>query len=150
MTSDHFADECTQKWNNGSDITLKCFPMAMDSHAKFGYTLFFILVPWPFFIYEFFTSQHYDILVTKGARIVVSTFFGRGFSLLTFDITGGHGPLSRDRQPDQMLPQTHFPHDHLLLLRHALALRRALHQVLQRWQVLSCQGTEAGDEGEEA
>merc|ERR1719394_1619780 len=70
MTSDHFADECTQKWNNGSDITLKCFPMAMDSHAKFGYTLFFILVPWPFFIYEFFTSQHYDILVTKGARIV--------------------------------------------------------------------------------
>ena len=75
MTSDHFADECTQKWNNGSDITLKCFPMAMDSHAKFGYTLFFILVPWPFFIYEFFTSQHYDILVTKGARIVVSTFF---------------------------------------------------------------------------
>ena len=49
---------------------MKCFPMAMDSHAKFGYTLFFILVPWPFFIYEFFTSQHYDALVTKGANIV--------------------------------------------------------------------------------
>jgi len=70
MTTDHFAKDCQDKWLNGSDIELKCFPMAMDSHAKFGYTLFFILVPWPFFIYEFFTSQHYDALVTKGANIV--------------------------------------------------------------------------------
>merc|ERR1719458_44007 len=70
LTTEHFKQDCTDKWANGSDIELKCFPMAMDSHAKFGYTLFFILVPWPFFIYEFFTSQHYDALVTKGANIV--------------------------------------------------------------------------------
>jgi len=70
LTTEHFKQDCMDKWENGSDIELKCFPMAMDSHAKFGYTLFFILVPWPFFIYEFFTSQHYDALVTKGANIV--------------------------------------------------------------------------------
>jgi len=70
LTTEHFKQDCMDKWANGSDIELKCFPMAMDSHAKFGYTLFFILVPWPFFIYEFFTSQHYDALVTKGANIV--------------------------------------------------------------------------------
>jgi len=33
------------------------------SESKFGYTLFFLLVPWPFFIYEFFTSRHYNHLV---------------------------------------------------------------------------------------
>ena len=44
--------------------------MGMDSQSKFGYTLFFILVPWPFFIYEFFTSRHYEALVAEGAKIV--------------------------------------------------------------------------------
>lgn len=40
-----------------------------SSQSKFGYTLFFILVPWPFFIYEFFTSQHYDALVNKVKQV---------------------------------------------------------------------------------
>merc|ERR1719264_1209483 len=42
----------------------------MDPQSKFGYTLFFILVPWPFFIYEFFTSRHYEALVVEGAKII--------------------------------------------------------------------------------
>ena len=57
-------------FETGDQIKLNCYPHGMDSQSKFGYTLFFILVPWPFFIYEFFTSQHYDALVTKGANIV--------------------------------------------------------------------------------
>jgi hypothetical protein len=57
--------DCMADWENGTDISLKCFPAHMNSHAKFGYTLFFVLVPWPFFIYEFFTSKHYDQLVSK-------------------------------------------------------------------------------------
>ena len=44
--------------------------MGMDPQSKFGYTLFFILVPWPFFIYEFFTSRLYEDLVAKGAKII--------------------------------------------------------------------------------
>ncbi len=42
----------------------------MSAQQKFGYTLFFILVPWPFFIYEFFTSRQYSQLVAKGSEIV--------------------------------------------------------------------------------
>jgi len=63
-------EDCFTDWAEGKDISLDCFPHSMDSHAKFGYTLFFILVPWPFFIYEFFTSKHYDDLVAKGASII--------------------------------------------------------------------------------
>ena len=43
---------------------------ALSSEQKFGYTLFFILVPWPFFIYEFFTSRQYHQLVNKGSAII--------------------------------------------------------------------------------
>ncbi len=43
---------------------------ALSAQQKFGYTLFFILVPWPFFIYEFFTSRQYTQLVAKGGEIV--------------------------------------------------------------------------------
>ena len=39
------------------EINLGCYPAALSAEAKFGYTLFFLLVPWPFFIYEFFTSR---------------------------------------------------------------------------------------------
>jgi len=57
-------------WNHDANITIKCFPLKMDPQSKFGYTLFFILVPWPFFIYEFFTSRHYENMKIKGAEIV--------------------------------------------------------------------------------
>ncbi len=50
--------------------SIQCFPQALSAQQKFGYTLFFILVPWPFFIYEFFTSRQYTQLVAKGREIV--------------------------------------------------------------------------------
>ena len=40
------------------DIALDCYPATLSAKAKFGYTLFFLVVPWPFFIYEFFTSRY--------------------------------------------------------------------------------------------
>jgi hypothetical protein len=52
------------------NITNTFFPQALSPQRKFGYTLFFILVPWPFFIYEFFTSRQYTQLVAKGKQIV--------------------------------------------------------------------------------
>merc|ERR1719347_1269939 len=61
---------CIDRWNQGQNISLNCYPHGMDSQSKFGYTLFFILVPWPFFIYEFFTSRHYEALVAEGAKII--------------------------------------------------------------------------------
>lgn len=51
-------------------ISIQCFPIALSPESKFGYTLFFLLVPWPFFIYEFFTSRHYHHLVTKAGEII--------------------------------------------------------------------------------
>lgn len=51
-------------------ISIECFPQGLSPEQKFGYTLFFILVPWPFFIYEFFTSRQYHQLVNKGGEIV--------------------------------------------------------------------------------
>jgi len=65
-----YRQDCLNDWDDGKNISLKCFPMGMNSQSKFGYTLFFILVPWPFFIYEFFTSRHYEALVAEGAKIV--------------------------------------------------------------------------------
>merc|ERR550534_773541 len=62
--------ECIRDWELGKNISLNCYPMSMDPQSKFGYTLFFILVPWPFFIYEFFTSRHYEALVVEGAKII--------------------------------------------------------------------------------
>ena len=47
-------------------ISIQCFPNALTPESKFGYTLFFLLVPWPFFIYEFFTSRQYQRYVIKG------------------------------------------------------------------------------------
>ena len=62
---------CTMDFfEKGNQIKLNCYPHGMDSQSKFGYTLFFILVPWPFFIYEFFTSRHYEALVVQGAKII--------------------------------------------------------------------------------
>ena len=61
---------CMQNFSAGNNISLNCYPMSMDPQSKFGYTLFFILVPWPFFIYEFFTSRHYEALVVEGAKII--------------------------------------------------------------------------------
>lgn len=43
------------------------------SESKFGYTLFFLLVPWPFFIYEFFTSRHYNHLVIISYILMLMT-----------------------------------------------------------------------------
>ena len=54
-------------------ISIQCFPQALSAESKFGYTLFFLLVPWPFFIYEFFTSRQYQIFVNKGDQIVLET-----------------------------------------------------------------------------
>ena len=42
----------------------------MNAQSKFGYTLFFILVPLPFCVYEFFTSRTYESLVKRGSKIV--------------------------------------------------------------------------------
>ena len=61
---------CEHNFSQGINISLNCYPMGMDPQSKFGYTLFFILVPWPFFIYEFFTSRHYEALVAEGAKIM--------------------------------------------------------------------------------
>jgi len=74
--------ECIENWNAGKNVSLNCFPMGMDSQSKFGYTLFFILVPWPFFIYEFFTSRHYEALVAEGAKIVEEMAQCNGFKSL--------------------------------------------------------------------
>jgi len=74
--------DCIDNWMAGKNISLKCFPMGMDSQSKFGYTLFFILVPWPFFIYEFFTSRHYEALVAEGAKIVEEMAQCNGFKSL--------------------------------------------------------------------
>ncbi len=38
---------------------------ALSSWAKFNYTITFILLPWPFFIYEFFTSYKFQSLVKR-------------------------------------------------------------------------------------
>jgi hypothetical protein len=76
---------CEQEnWDNGANITIKCFPLKMDPQSKFGYTLFFILVPWPFFIYEFFTSRHYENLKNKGAEILEEMSQCNGFKSLLF------------------------------------------------------------------
>ncbi len=51
-------------------ISIQCFPPQLSPESKFGYTLFFLLVPWPFFIYEFFTSRQYQGFVRQGKEIV--------------------------------------------------------------------------------
>jgi len=49
------------------------------SESKFGYTLFFLLVPWPFFIYEFFTSRHYNHLVIISYILMLMTLNSYSF-----------------------------------------------------------------------
>ncbi|XP_040571622.1 uncharacterized protein [Lepeophtheirus salmonis] len=51
-------------------ISIQCLPSALSPESKFGYTLFFLLVPWPFFIYEFFTSRHYNNLIDTWGVVV--------------------------------------------------------------------------------
>ncbi|XP_023333011.1 uncharacterized protein LOC111704873 [Eurytemora carolleeae] len=80
------AFDCEEaNWEKGNNITIKCFPLKMDPQSKFGYTLFFILVPWPFFIYEFFTSRHYENLKNKGAEIVEEMSQCNGIKSLLFN-----------------------------------------------------------------
>ena len=55
---------CTQ------DIPLDCITENLSSVEKFGYTLLFLLLPWPFFIYEFFTSDQWSDLRLKGHEII--------------------------------------------------------------------------------
>ena len=54
----------------GQEISIQCIPNDMTGDSKFAYTLFFLLVPWPFFIYEFFTSRQYEQLFAKYKEIV--------------------------------------------------------------------------------
>lgn len=61
---------CSDRWASRLEVSIQCFPKSMNAQSKFGYTLFFILVPWPFFIYEFFTSRTYESLVKRGSKIV--------------------------------------------------------------------------------
>lgn len=61
---------CNRAGNSTEPISIQCFPLSLTPEQKFGYTLFFVLVPWPFFIYEFFTSRQYTVLVNKGSNIV--------------------------------------------------------------------------------
>ena len=70
--------------SSNQPVSLQCFSTALSPESKFGYTLFFLVVPWPFFVYEFFTSRHYHHLVTKGGEIVTEMSRCKGFvSLMT-------------------------------------------------------------------
>ncbi len=63
-------------------MSIQCFPLFLSPEQKFGYTLFFIVVPWPFFIYEFFTSSQYQSLVAKGSEIAGEIAACRGLASL--------------------------------------------------------------------
>ena len=58
--------------NPNVSISIHCFPKEQyfPAQAKFAYTMFFLLIPWPFFIYEFFTSRQYHIFVNQWKDIV--------------------------------------------------------------------------------
>ena len=51
------------------DIPLDCIIKDLSHVEKFGYTLLFLLLPWPFFIYEFFTSDQWSELKEKVCNI---------------------------------------------------------------------------------
>ena len=61
---------------NKTFISIHCFPKEQyfPAVAKFAYTMFFLLIPWPFFIYEFFTSRQYHIFVNQWRDIVKGNF----------------------------------------------------------------------------
>jgi len=75
---------CTDNWQSGDNIKITCFPITMDPKSKFGYTLFFILVPWPFFIYEFFTSRHYENMKNKFKELIDEMSQCNGFKSILF------------------------------------------------------------------
>ena len=76
------ADDVVASWNAGIDTSIYCIAKALTDEQKFAYTLFFLLVPWPFFIYEFFTSTQYHQYVTKGKEIVNEMSHCNGFGSL--------------------------------------------------------------------
>ena len=69
-------------------ISIHCFPKEQyfPAQAKFAYTMFFLLIPWPFFIYEFFTSRQYHIFVNQWRDIVkeISSCNGMYFCLFLY------------------------------------------------------------------
>ena len=67
------------KTENVTDISIQCIPQDLTGENKFAYTLLFLLVPWPFFTYEFFTSRQYEQLFEKGKEIVAEIAKCSGF-----------------------------------------------------------------------
>ncbi len=65
-------------FTEGELISIECFPKALSAESKFGYTLFFLLVPFPFFVYEFFTSRQYHHLLNKRRELVTEMARCRG------------------------------------------------------------------------
>ena len=63
-------DDVISDFESGKDVHIHCIVKELPKENKFGYTLFFLFVPWPFFIYEFFTSTQYQQFLTKGKQIV--------------------------------------------------------------------------------
>ena len=53
-----------------TDIPLDCITENLSDREKFGFTLLFLLLPWPFFIYEFFTSEQWNDLKKTGSEII--------------------------------------------------------------------------------
>ena len=58
----------TERFNQGLNISIHCMVSkdVFPYEHRFAYTLFFLLVPWPFFIYEFFTSNQLNSFVNRG------------------------------------------------------------------------------------
>ncbi|TRY68445.1 hypothetical protein TCAL_06832 [Tigriopus californicus] len=75
--SDFGAPNCNASGHE--PISIQCFPSALSPVQKFGYTLFFILVPWPFFIYEFCTSPQCQQMLARGGEIIYDMSHCRGF-----------------------------------------------------------------------
>ena len=57
------------KFKHESTFLLACLTR-LTAKQKFSYTLSFLLVPLPFFVYEFFTSRQLGTLAQKGRDIV--------------------------------------------------------------------------------
>ena len=57
------------KFKHESTFLLACLTR-LTAKQKFSYTLSFLLVPIPFFVYEFFTSRQLGTLAQKGREIV--------------------------------------------------------------------------------
>ena len=61
-------DNAIERFSQGKNISIHCMVSkdVFPYEHRFAYTLFFLLVPWPFFIYEFFTSNQLNQFVNKG------------------------------------------------------------------------------------